>query len=103
MVDITLLGGRSVIDPATERILPVSSRSMALLGFLTSRPGAPQTRSTIAGAFWPDSSERQARPTSAASCTTFVRSSRTMARWRSRPLICAGTTGPATTLTSPCS
>ena len=60
MVRITLLGEQSVVDPVTERTLTQSARSIALLGLLISRTGAPQSRSAIAGAFWPDSSERQA-------------------------------------------
>ena len=60
MVNITLLGEQSVVDPVTDRTLTLSARSLALLGLLISRTGAPQSRSAIAGAFWPDSSERQA-------------------------------------------
>ena len=60
MVNITLLGEQSVVDPVTERTLTLSARSVALLGLLISRTGSPQSRSAIAGAFWPDSSERQA-------------------------------------------
>ena len=60
MVNITLLGEQSVVDPVTERTLTLSARSVALLGLLISRTGSPQSRSAIAGAFWPDSTERQA-------------------------------------------
>src|SRR4051794_18014628 len=60
MVHITLLGGQTVVDPVTERILTRSTRSLALVAFLVLYTGAPQSRSVIAGAFWPESSERQA-------------------------------------------
>jgi DNA-binding SARP family transcriptional activator len=60
MVEITLLGEQSVVDPVGERTLTRSSRSIALLGLLIARTGSPQSRSAIAGAFWPDSTERQA-------------------------------------------
>jgi DNA-binding SARP family transcriptional activator/tetratricopeptide (TPR) repeat protein len=60
MVEITLLGEQSVVDPVGVRTLTRSSRSIALLGLLIARTDSPQSRSTIAGAFWPESSERQA-------------------------------------------
>ena len=34
MVNITLLGEQSVVDPVTERTLTLSARSVALLGLL---------------------------------------------------------------------
>jgi DNA-binding SARP family transcriptional activator len=60
MVTITLLGEQSVVDPETGRTLTRSARSMALLGVLVAHTGAPQSRSAIAGAFWPESGESQA-------------------------------------------
>ena len=60
MVTITLLGEQAVVDPDTGRILTRSARSIALLGLLVARNGAPQSRSSIAGWFWPDSGEAQA-------------------------------------------
>jgi DNA-binding SARP family transcriptional activator len=60
MVTITLLGEQAVVDPNTGRTLTRSARSIALLGLLVAHSGAPQSRSSIAGRFWPDSGETQA-------------------------------------------
>jgi DNA-binding SARP family transcriptional activator len=60
MVTITLLGEQAVVDPSTGRTLTRSARSIALLGLLVARSEAPQSRSSIAGRFWPDSGESQA-------------------------------------------
>jgi hypothetical protein len=41
MVEITLLGEQSVVDPVGERTSTRSSRSIALLGLLIARTGSP--------------------------------------------------------------
>ena len=60
MVSITLLGEQSVVDQVSGQTLTRSARSMALLGLLVARMGAPQSRAYIAGVFWPESGESQA-------------------------------------------
>ncbi|HEY2508987.1 MAG TPA: AAA family ATPase [Streptosporangiaceae bacterium] len=42
-------------------MLTSSSRALALVAFLATHAGAPQSRARIAGLFWPDSDEAQAR------------------------------------------
>ena len=60
MLEVSLLGEQYVAgSPATN--FPRSSRSIALLGFLALHADAPQPRQRLAAAFWPDSTEQQAR------------------------------------------
>src|SRR4051812_37923331 len=57
VVEIDLLGGVAV----RGRGNPGSVRAVGLLAYLVLRAGVPQSRSHLAGVFWPDSTEAQAR------------------------------------------
>jgi DNA-binding SARP family transcriptional activator len=59
MLQITLLGEQILRDGAGAVRLR-SSRTIALVAYLITRAGAPQTRQHIAGLFWPDSTDEQA-------------------------------------------
>jgi DNA-binding SARP family transcriptional activator len=60
MLHVSLLGEKAITDD--ERgILPVSSRAVALVAFLAAHAESPQARQRIAGLFWPESSDAQAR------------------------------------------
>jgi DNA-binding SARP family transcriptional activator len=60
VLDISLLGETRVgVDGSVAALR--SPRAMALLGFLLVHRGAPQRREYVAGQFWPDSSQAQAR------------------------------------------
>ena len=60
MLDISLLGEmRIAVDSSVAALR--SPRALALLGFLLVHRGAPQRREYVAGQFWPDSSQAQAR------------------------------------------
>ncbi len=60
MLEVSLLGEQYVAG-STATGLGRSSRSIALLGFLAVHADAPQPRQRLAGIFWPDSTEQQAR------------------------------------------
>ena len=61
MLDISLLGEMRVALNSSVVVALRSPRAMALLGFLLVHRGAPQRREYVAGQFWPDSSQAQAR------------------------------------------
>ncbi len=56
---ISLLGQQTIEDEATGAITSRSSRTLALVGYLVTHPGA-QPRQQIAGLFWPESTDAQA-------------------------------------------
>src|SRR5215213_8343067 len=59
-VAVTLLGGVSVRrDGAPVRV--ASTRVVALLGYLVASAPAAQPRAHLAGLFWPDTADTQAR------------------------------------------
>jgi DNA-binding SARP family transcriptional activator len=60
MLQVSLLGERTVIDADTGQVRARSPRAVALIAFLAAHAGAPQPRGRIAAAFWPDSTEQQA-------------------------------------------
>ena len=60
MLHVSLLGEQTIADGQTGIVRLRSSRTVALLGFLASHAGSPQTRQRIAGLFWPDSTDAQA-------------------------------------------
>ncbi len=60
MLEVSLLGEQHV-KGSTATNLARSSRPIALLGFLAVHTNAPQPRQRLAGIFWPDSTEAQAR------------------------------------------
>ena len=53
--------GEQYVKGSTATNLARSSRPIALLGFLAVHTNAPQPRQRLAGIFWPDSTEAQAR------------------------------------------
>jgi DNA-binding SARP family transcriptional activator len=61
VLDISLLGETRVAVEGSVVLALRSPRAMALLGFLLVHRGAPQRREYVAGQFWPDSPEGQAR------------------------------------------
>lgn len=60
MLQVSLLGERTIVDAGTGAVLARSARTLALLAFLAVHTGAPQPRGRIAAAFWPESTEAQA-------------------------------------------
>src|ERR1700742_3148335 len=60
VLQVSLLGEQAIIDDATGTVRTRSSRGVALIAFLAVHAGSPQTRSRIAGLFWPDSTDAQA-------------------------------------------
>lgn len=60
MLQVSLLGERTVIDVGTGEVRARSPRTLALLGFLAGHAWVPQPRGRIAAAFWPESAEQQA-------------------------------------------
>jgi DNA-binding SARP family transcriptional activator len=60
LLEVSLLGEQLVEGPTATNLVR-SSRSIALLGFLAMHAEAPQPRQRLAGMFWPDSTEQQAR------------------------------------------
>jgi CubicO group peptidase (beta-lactamase class C family) len=60
VLDISLLGEQRVVA-GEEPLRVLSPRTLGLLGFLVLHPGAPQLRAHVAGVFWPDSTDEQAR------------------------------------------
>lgn len=60
MLEVSLLG-EQLVEGRTARNLARSSRTIALIGFLAVHAEAPQPRQRLAGMFWPDSTEQQAR------------------------------------------
>jgi DNA-binding SARP family transcriptional activator len=61
VLDISLLGEMRIALDSSVVVALRSPRAMALLGFLLVHRGAPQRREYVAGQFWPDSSQGQAR------------------------------------------
>ncbi|MGW4486082.1 ATP-binding protein [Amycolatopsis sp. NPDC004368] len=61
MFYVSLLGGQSITDGATGPAVTRSPRAIALVGYLVTHAGLPQPRQRLAGLFWPDSSDAQAR------------------------------------------
>lgn len=60
MLNITLLGEQAVVDAATGEVRTRASRTIALLACLAAHAGSPQSRTHIAGTFWPESGDAQA-------------------------------------------
>lgn len=60
MLHITLLGEQAVVDAATGEVRTRASRTIALLAHLVAHAGSPQSRTRIAGLFWPESRDGQA-------------------------------------------
>ena len=60
MLHVSLLGEQAITDEATGVVLTRSPRTVALVGFLVTHAGLPQTRQRIANMFWPDSTDAQA-------------------------------------------
>jgi DNA-binding SARP family transcriptional activator len=60
LLGVSLLGEQLVEGPTATNLVHFS-RSIALLGFLAAHADAPQPRQRLAGMFWPDSTEQQAR------------------------------------------
>jgi DNA-binding SARP family transcriptional activator len=60
MLEITLLGEQRVTVDG-QPLDALQSRTLALLGYLIVHRGAPQPRQQVAGVFWPDSTDAQAR------------------------------------------
>ena len=61
MLEISLLGEQRVAMDGSIVVALRSPRAMALLAYLVLHRGAPQRREYLAGQFWPDSSDAQAR------------------------------------------
>lgn len=61
MLRVYVLGEQRVSNPADARAGATSSRSIALLAYLALHAGSAQSRAHLAGVFWPESSEQQAR------------------------------------------
>jgi DNA-binding SARP family transcriptional activator len=61
MLDVVLLGEFRVCSEGSLLAGLRSPRSQALLGYLALHPGTPQARQRVAGLFWPDSTDAQAR------------------------------------------
>jgi DNA-binding SARP family transcriptional activator/tetratricopeptide (TPR) repeat protein len=61
LLHVSLLGEQTITDDRTGSVRTRSSRTVALLGYLVVHTGAPQARQRIAGLFWPESSDAQAR------------------------------------------
>ncbi|MBF8221228.1 ATP-binding protein [Halomonas sp. 328] len=61
MLDIRLLGEQRVLAAGTPVETLHSAKALGLLAYLALHAGAPQRRQHLAGLFWPDSSEAQAR------------------------------------------
>ncbi|NMH97926.1 ATP-binding protein [Pseudonocardia acidicola] len=61
MLEIRVLSEQRVVGGPASGGRPPSSRALALLAYLVLHAGAPQARSRLAGLFWPDSGESQAR------------------------------------------
>ena len=60
MLEVSLLGEQYVSGPSAANG-GRSTRSIALLAWLALHAGAPQSRQLLAGVFWPDSTDGQAR------------------------------------------
>lgn len=60
MLIISLLGEQAVIDSATGQTRSRSARTVALVAYLATHAGVPQSRHRIASLFWPDSTDAQA-------------------------------------------
>ena len=61
MVEVRLLGEQLVANSEQPGGRPPSSRSVELLAYLVLHAGVTQARQHLAGTFWPDSTESQAR------------------------------------------
>jgi DNA-binding SARP family transcriptional activator len=60
MLSVRVLGSQAVLDASTGEVRTRSVRTIALLALLVARSDRPQERATIAGLFWPESSDSQA-------------------------------------------
>jgi DNA-binding SARP family transcriptional activator/tetratricopeptide (TPR) repeat protein len=60
MLHVSLLGEQAITEDATGTVLTRSPRTVALLAFLVTHAGLPQSRQRIAELFWPDSTTAQA-------------------------------------------
>jgi DNA-binding SARP family transcriptional activator/tetratricopeptide (TPR) repeat protein len=60
MLQVALLGERTVSDAATGRVRSRSARTTALIAYLALHAGMPQPRGQLAATFWPESAEQQA-------------------------------------------
>src|SRR4051812_29726688 len=60
MLQVSLLGERTVTDEATGEVRSRSARTLALIAYLAAHAGAPQPRGRIAATFWPASPDQQA-------------------------------------------
>ncbi len=60
-VSIRLLGGFQILYGERPHHKLVSGRALSLLALLVLRRGVPQSRAALAGLFWPDTDEAQAR------------------------------------------
>lgn len=58
---VSVLGEQRVSDPEDDRAGTASSRAIALPAYLVLHAGLAQSRTRLAGLFWPESSEQQAR------------------------------------------
>ena len=61
LLEISLLGQHLVVTNSTEAVRLRSLRTVALLTYLVLHRGIPQRRGQVAGLFWPESTEGQAR------------------------------------------
>ncbi|QTF90932.1 hypothetical protein, partial [Halomonas sp. BM-2019] len=61
MLEIRLLGEQRVLAAGTPVDTLHSSKALGLLTYLALHAGTPLPRQRLAGLFWPDSSEAQAR------------------------------------------
>lgn len=60
MLHVSLLGEQAITDSTTGTVQPWSPRMAALVAFLVTHAGMPQSRQRIAELFWPDSTPAQA-------------------------------------------
>jgi DNA-binding SARP family transcriptional activator len=61
VLDVVLFGEFRVCSEGSLLAGLRSPRTQALLGYLALHPGTPQPRQQVAGLFWPDSTDAQAR------------------------------------------
>jgi DNA-binding SARP family transcriptional activator/tetratricopeptide (TPR) repeat protein len=60
LLQVSLLGERTVIDEATGEVRSRSTRTLALIAYLAIHSGTAQPRGRIAATFWPSSPDQQA-------------------------------------------
>jgi len=61
MLEVRLLGEQWIAGGTADDGRPPSSRSLALLAYLVLHAGVAQSRQHLAGLFWPESTDSQAR------------------------------------------